>query len=639
MSKQCCPSTQLMPALRLHAVCIMAVLALAFAAMDASAACNAIQPPPELYVGDTASDAACTQNDIQSAIDAATCAYGTNIYITHEQTYASQHLNISGKNVTLIGRVNGDVCGPASQVICNPTCPPPPTAPRASISGHNGDAVLTISGTSTVGLKYMDITGGTQASGFSGGGIEFVGSGSLTLDTSWVRGNHATNGGGIYFNGTGSAIANLNLLAYTQILVNTADSSGGGILVAGNAVLNAMQPNIQIQSNHAPGGYGGGIDVVGPATANIGSPDSAAGVSVLDGNTAAYGGGISINASDNGYAQARLFTTDPSRPIGITNNIATHTGGGIYVKPRTNAPATLNEAQVYAWDYRIEGNIAVEGAAIYADVDPSIGQTLGGQVWLGNTLVAGGGLPTDLGAVACTNSALCNTINDNQTTDTTQGSTILIQDDGYFVANRFSMRHNKADHAIRIVGPPGNTQIFNCLLAENTTQHELIQVSGSGAITYINSCTLANNAISASHVIHAESKLSLSDMIIDEPGTLALDYSGDAADLAVNYVLSNDITTLSGDGTGVALGAPTFVDLAGGDYHLKATSLGVDFAPTSDAYYVQNASDLDGKPRNFDLPPAGNVFGTQELGVYELQNLFRECGASDSVFCDGYDHP
>ncbi|MEO7323253.1 MAG: hypothetical protein ABIW82_00330 [Dokdonella sp.] len=640
MSKPSSTPVKLRSAGFVHAICIIAVLALALVASDASAACSSFQPPPELYVGDMASDAACTNNDIQSAIDSATCVYGTNIYITHEQNYASQHLNISDKNVTLIGRVGGDVCGPASQVICNPTCPPSPTSPRASISGHIGDAVLTISGASTVGLKYMDINGGTQASGFSGGGIAFVGSGSLTLDTSWVRGNHATSGGGIYFNGTGSAIANLNLLAYTQILVNTADSSGGGILVAGNAALNALQPAIQIQSNHATGGYGGGIDVVGPATANIGSPDSAAGDSVLDSNTAAYGGGISINASDSGGAFARLFTTDQSRPIGITNNIATHTGGGIYVKPRTHPIAMQDHAGVDAWDYRIEGNIAAEGAAIYADSDPSINQTLAGEVLLGNTLVADHEFPANLGAVVCSNSSLCNTLNNNQTTNPAEGSIILEQDHGYLIANRFSMRGNRAGHAIRIVGDGGRIQLFNCLIAGNTFGQELFYESGSEEVVdLINSCTFANNAINASHVIHAESKLSLTDSIIDEAGTLALDYSGDAANLSVNYVLSNDISTLPGNGTSVALGVPTFVDLVGGDYHLKATSRGLDFAPTSDAYYVHNGTDLDGKPRNFDLPAAGDVFGAQDLGVYELQNLFRECGASDSVFCDGFDHP
>ncbi|MEO8461208.1 MAG: hypothetical protein ABI451_11830, partial [Dokdonella sp.] len=392
---------------------------------------------------------------------------------------------------------------------------------------------------------------------------------------------------------------------------------------------------IQISGNQAPNGNGGGIEVIGPATANLGSPDSATGISMVANNSAMYGGGVSVDGSDNGTASLYLFTTDSSRPIGIRNNSASHTGGGIYLK--SGAPTYA--AAVYGWDFRIESNTAPEGAAIYADVDSNIEGPRGAYVFLGNTTVIGGGFPTSLGAVHCTNPNLCNTINGNVTTDPSQGSAILIQDLGYLVANGFSMRGNHADHAIRIVGDHVTVQLFNGLLAGNTLQHELIYETGSDVPTVINSCTFANDAIGASHVIHTESDLTLVDSIIAEPGTLALAYSGNPANLVVNYVLSNDISTLPNNGTGVALGVPTFVDLAGSDYHLRATSLGIDFAPTTGAGYIANTADLDNKPRTFDLPAAGNVFGTQDLGVYELQNLFRECGTSDSIFCDGYDHP
>ena len=84
---------------------------------------------------------------------------------------------------------------------------------------------------------------------------------------------------------------------------------------------------------------------------------------------------------------------------------------------------------------------------------------------------------------------------------------------------------------------------------------------------------------------------------------------------------------------------PVFVDPANGDYHLKATSLGVDFAPPPPiAPPGPDTIDLDGNPRDVDLAFAGDVFGTRDLGAYELQNGFRECGAQDSVFCDGFDH-
>jgi predicted outer membrane repeat protein len=621
---------------------LLALLSVLLWQTPALAACDGFHPVPEFYVGDDIPasptyDSLCTHNDIQSAIDAATCSYGTKIFVTREHTYTNQHLTIANKNITLIARGDADTCGPASIVICNPVCAPPPTGPLGIISGSN-DSIFAITGTSNVTLRYLDITGATHAG--NGGGIDFEGSGSLTLDTSWVGHNTADNGGGIYFNGAPGTPALLTVLAHTEIFANTANGSGGGILVAGNSLLTMVEPDTQIDLNSAPNGYGGGIAVIGPANANIGSPDSDNGTSVVNQNSAAYGGGIAIKASTSDYESAavRLFTTDPSKPVGITNNTATHTGGGIYLKPFADGtlPGAGNGAYINAWDYRIEHNIAVEGAAIYADVDSSITQNFAGEVYLGDTLVAGGGFPTSLGAVVCTNATACNSINGNETTDPTQGSIVLIQDTGYLIANRFSMRHNTADHVIRIVGDGVITELFNCLAAENTTQHELIYASGNNGPSYINSCTFANDAIGSAHVIHSDSNLSITDSIIDEAGTLALDYSGDPAGLVVNYVLSNDITTLPGTGIGVIHGVPTFVDLSGGDYHLQTTSLGIDFAPTTNATYVGNGADLEGKKRNVDLPSVSNVFGTQDLGAYELQNRFVECGATDSIFCDGF---
>ena len=621
---------------------LMAMIGLALFAVDAGAACSSFQPPPELYVGDMASDAACTQNDIQSAIDAATCIYGTNIIITREHTYTAQHLTINGKHVNLIARGNGDLCGPVSPPICAPVCAPPPTSPLGTLSGsgHSGDAVLTIGGTSNVSLKYFDISGGQQASGFSGGGIQFVGSGSLTLDTSWVRGNHATSGGGIYFNGTGATTATLSVLANTQILSNTADGSGGGILIQGNAVLNVLQPQTLIQYNHAPGGYGGGIAVIGPAHANIGSPGvfgTGAAIGVVSNNTAAYGGGIAVVAgsNDNEYALVQLFTTDASRPVQINSNTASQTGGGIYLKPYRNAIALIrNVPRLCAWDFRIADNIAQEGAAIYGDVDSGV-SSVGSLVELGSCYESGV-FPASLGAVPCANSALCNTIDENAATDPTLGSAILMQDEGLLFANRFAMRNNNVAHAIRIVGDNTPAQLSDCLLANNTSAHELIYLTGNNTPLRIEACTFANNLIGAAHVIHTESDLSINDSIIAEPGTLALDYSGNPANLVVYYVVSNDVTTLP-VATGVIQGTPTFVDLAGGDYHLQPGQLlGVDLAPVPSGFDLTQGVDLDGKSRNIDLPTVINAYGPRDIGAYEMQNLFRECGTADSIFCDGF---
>ncbi len=552
------------------------LLGLLLRAPSAAATCSPGRPGPELYVGDTASDAACTHDDLQSAIDAATCQYGTTIFVTREHTYTQQHLTIDGKNVDLIARGDGLHCGPIDPPICAPPfCPPPITSPLVTLGGRSGDAVVSISGNSTVTLRYFDINGGEQAAGGEGGGIRFIGSGSLKLDTSWVRANRASDGGGVYFEGTGSAVSMLTLAAGTEVIDNAADAIGGGILVKGNATLNALEPQTTIEFNHTDG-YGGGVAVVGPAQANIGSPGviGAAGtIGVIDDNTAEYGGGLALvsGTGDDDFAIARLFTTDSTRPVAITNNTASRTGGGIYTQPYENFfPSVRNSPYLCAWDFRIADNTAQEGAAVYADVDSGSFDE-GSVIQLGNCEENGESFPSALGAVRCTDAARCNTIDDNQADDPTQGSAILMQSGGILDASRFSMRGNHVAHAIRIVGDGTATILADCLTAGNSVAHELLYASGDDTPIHIEGCTFANDRIDAAHVVHTESDLSISDTILAEPGTLALDYSGDPADLAVRYIVSNDTSTLPA-GTGVVQGMPQFVDAAGGDFHLQPGS-------------------------------------------------------------------
>jgi len=357
----------------------------------------------------------------------------------------------------------------------------------------------------------------------------------------------------------------------------------------------------------------------------------------LNNNTAAYGGGISVTVVDSSdhTSYVNLFTTDSTRPVGIIGNTATHTGGGVYLKPAESDGDTVSDTYFCAWDYRIEGNNAQEGAAIYSDTDYSfLGSPRGGAVSLG---VCPFPYPSDLGAVACPDSNVCNRIDSNHAEDNAANPTsaILIQTNGYVNASRFSMRYNNVAHVIRLVGDSTDGDLFDCLIADNTSHQELFYASGNGTPLSIGACTLANNTIESTHVIHTESDLTLTNDIIDQGGTLALDYSGDPAKLSVNYVLSNDVTTLPDSaGTGIALGTPDYVDIANSDYHLKPTSLGVDYAPNV------GGTDLDRHTRDVDLPSVGDVFGHQDLGAYEIQNLFRECGAQgpDEIYCDGFNH-
>ena len=120
--------------------------------------------------------------------------------------------------------------------------------------------------------------------------------------------------------------------------------------------------------------------------------------------------------------------------------------------------------------------------------------------------------------------------------------------------------------------------------------------------------------------------LSLTNSIIDEPGTLTLS-TPDTIDLTADNLVTNDGTTLPAKPS-IVLGEPQYVDLANHDYHLMPTSLGVDFAPAA------GGVDLDGRARDIDLPVKPDFLGPRDLGAYEVQ---PSCGVNDTIFCNGFD--
>jgi hypothetical protein len=156
-------------------------------------------------------------------------------------------------------------------------------------------------------------------------------------------------------------------------------------------------------------------------------------------------------------------------------------------------------------------------------------------------------------------------------------------------------------------------------------------IAGGADTEHLQNCTFANNTIGGGNAAIASAYgLTLLDSIVAQPGTRTLDYTGPANQLAVNYVLSNDLSTLPVS-TGVVQGAPTFVDASQADYHLAKTSLGLDFAPPVSG----DDRDLDGLPHDQDLPSVPNEYGVRDLGAYERQ--LRYCGAGDTFFCDDFE--
>ncbi|HMM67600.1 MAG TPA: hypothetical protein PKC03_11730 [Dokdonella sp.] len=581
------------------------------------------------YVGNTATDNQCTDNDIQSAINNSTCP--TTIYVSNERAWTAQHLDINNRNLTIVGREGS--CGP---VTCDGGCVVP-TAPVVVVdgAGHTGDSVMYIHGTSNVTLKYLDIRNGTNINGAAntyGGGIHFDGRGSLVLDATWIRNNVARFGGGINMSGT-SGFAGLTVLGGTRIENNSAANDGGGIRITDSTYMSMLYDHTLVWLNQAPNGYGGGIQVKGPAYAAIGSPGES-GLGVIYSNHARYGGGIAIQSggSNGASADVQVFTLDPDRPVRIHGNSAELDGGAIYLKPYIGASGNAF-ATLCARDFRIEDNAAAEGSAIYADSDSFLGLDDGSFVNLNRIDFSCS--PSPPGAQRCSNGIPCNTVDGNDAVDATNtatpGATIFIKTEGALSADRFTMRGNRGGYAIRTASrySSGDHYVGNCLLAENEVTRRLLSAD-SGHVD-IENCTIANNSILSTDTIYSGGSLTLSDSIIDQPGNLALAYAGNSSELTVNYVLSSDVSTLPPI-EGVALGRPTYVNAAAGNYRLALNSLGVDFAPP----VAGDDRDLDNQPHDQDLPEVGNLYGVRDLGAYERQ---RSCGAADTIFCNGFESP
>jgi hypothetical protein len=318
--------------------------------------------------------------------------------------------------------------------------------------------------------------------------------------------------------------------------------------------------------------------------------------------------------------------------VQVSGNTAAKTGGGVYLLPNV-----VGGAELCAYDFRIDDNIAQEGTAVYADLDTSFaGTQVAGDVIL-NTDPFGVCVapepPTALGAVPCAASAACNTMNGNVAEDSSNtpkpGSVILVQNDGELEADRLVMRANQGAHAVRIIDPQtADDSISNCLIVDNQFTSDLIYAQTGDYINavHFSDCTIAGNVIASGSVLRSEFKTSLTRTIIDQPGVPTLNYSGSGADLGVSYVLSNDTATLP-VATGVVQGTPVFVDAAAGDYHLALNSLGIDFAP------AKGGGDLDRVPRDVDLTSIPNTYGPRDIGAYERQFA---C-AADTIFCNGFE--
>jgi hypothetical protein len=584
----------------------------ALAALGASLSAHATN----YWVG---SDSQCDYSMVSDAIAAASSQLSGSfpkIYIASNQTYTNQALSIGHgeqSHISLIGGV--------------PHCGTTAAAGSTTLNGGLGTSVITIRGAITVTLSHLVITGGDDVIGGNddeGGGVDYAGIGQLQIDNTTIFDNVADNGGGIRFKGDGGA-ADLYLNENTFITGNTANATGGGIRIEDDATAHIDADQTWIAQNEATNGYGGGIAVVGNALVHIGSPGYrvAEYAGVVYQNTAQYGGGIAlIGTSYESAPEADIFAVDASNPVRIEQNRAFHTGGGVYLVPYVSNGG-IGHAYLEVGAAHIDGNAAPEGSGIYADTDSAIG------------------FPFDHGGSVhiypgyCASGIACNSVSNNRAVDgagaPTAGSAILLQTDADFEAHQLTMRANQGAHAIRVAdGLNSPLTLDTCLLAGNSVTSELVAL-GSASAT-LNQCTFANNTIGGTAVVRAQTGFTLTRSIFAQGQLTTVAYSGTGNGETLDYILSLETASL-GSGQHIIAGDPAFVDPAGGDFHLRANSPAIDVAPAGDAA----DRDLDGLPRDIDLANVPNGDGPRDLGAYELQSAFPDCGASDTIMCDGFE--
>jgi len=232
-----------------------------------------------------------------------------------------------------------------------------PGVDQLTIDAQGGSRVMRLSGTSTIDMSGLTLTGGTAdqrgglrvdanvtatltdvsiqgntatASGVAGEGV--FNNGDLTLRDSSVTGNMATNAS----NALGDGLWNDNILAVEESTVadNSANFRGGGVFNAGGVL---TITDSTISTNTAPNS-GGGILSGNNGTVSITN-------STLSGNSAQNGGGVRTLYGSN--------TT--IRHSTMTGNSATGSGGGIFVY---NGTVTLSHSLIF-------GNTAPTGSEIH----------------------------------------------------------------------------------------------------------------------------------------------------------------------------------------------------------------------------------------------------------------------------------
>lgn len=550
----------------------------------------------------------CSFTSIQNAVNAAQGHAGPDsIRIANNRTYEAQAIKIGSQELTITGGFA--------------TCASTTASGTTLISGLGGaaDSVIEVTGNATVSLRGLRISDGDETNAGIGGGIDFEGSGTLSLQNVVVSNNRAGYGGGIAFEASGTLVIGSDVVVQNNVAAN----SGGGVRVGGAAMLRMVSPRSTVIGNEALGqaddsGYGGGIQVLTPADAEIASPGFV-NFGAVAFNRAKYGGGIALSvtgaADDGDDTSALLYSIDQDHPVRVHDNIASVLGGAAFLdlENDTLKPRTVRTF-LCAWESRFDHNQAPQGGAFYLDSEFQLGEAASAELYLNSPGCGVGGFPPAPAAVRCAAGVACNRVDGNAVAQANggaaSGALFELRADAVFHADRTAFLDNAGDDVIHGLSTETGSGLVlkNCLFARNVVAGRVIAVNLKA---YIRNCTIADNTIGLSDVLSLTGDTELFDSIVWQPGKATLGAGSPTGD----YVLTNDPGSLPSAFQTTSL-PPRFIDAANGDYRLRAASPAIDFGLAEPTV----PRDLDNQPHDRELPNA-NAFGARDLGAYERQSL------------------
>ncbi len=572
----------------------------------------------------------CATSSIQNAINGAVPANGiTNILIARNATYQTDWLNITSKNVRLIGGYENCLDTTRDDV-------------RTVIDGAGGrqDSVIKVRGTSSVVAFYnLDIVNGDALSsgGRNGGGVEIEdGPHALVyFENTWIANNRAAEGGGLWIKNEVSSNTNdvfVVIGSNTRLFGNQATAQatfgtgdGGGLFCFNARVSMVSGTNTLIGSHIADNvasGSGGGIRAEN-CVMNIAARHINLGT--LSGNTAdANGGAISVSG---GRSVINLYNTNADAPTLIDDNSARGVGGGIDIG---------SSARVNAYDIIISNNTsfgAGGGAVSVFDNDATPHATF----LMKGTL---GGAPNVAGspegvAVNCTNSRQCNRISGNNVftpaSNDRPGAAIRAsagggdQSDQVFVyLEGTHINSNEGKNLIDMSGDEVFVSLNGVSVTNNTLYEYAFQAASNLHQLRVFNSTIAGNLIQGSATFRSSMDGSAPSATFGtqfkrsihwQPGKQIYSVvSGTVNGANTDFVLSNDLGSLPTSTHNMENQNPLFVGNGIYPYQLTLNSPAVDWVSA-------NANDptADHLPRVKDLVSNSNDFGPQDLGAYELQ--------------------